>query len=295
MAEPAYGAPVASLRKVDFGYEPDLPVIRSVSADLIGGRVCALIGPNASGKSTLLKLMLGQLSPWSGLVSLVGKPVGSLGYQDRAALVSYVPQKGVMSFAFTVRQVVAMGRYALGESDGVVDHALAVCDLSALEDRVFAHLSGGQQQRVLLARAVAQSAGAGRVMLLDEPASGMDLKHMHQTMRLLRRIARGGGSSSGRASGAGPGVLVVLHDVNLASRYADDVWLMHEGELIAAGTCRQVMQPQRLASVYGVRFQLMRPPGGAGMESIEDAGLPETGTQVGDPSVFWIDPADTMD
>jgi ABC-type cobalamin/Fe3+-siderophores transport system ATPase subunit len=281
---------VASLQGVEFGYEPDMPVIRSVTVGLTPGRVCALIGPNASGKSTLLKLILGQLAPSAGSVEVVCRSVASLSFRQRAALVSYVPQRGVMSFAFTVRQVVAMGRYALGHAAGAVEHALEVCDLTGLADRVYAHLSGGQQQRVMLARAVAQSAGAGRVMLLDEPASGMDLKHIHQTMRLLKRIAHGKGAGAGEGDlpggGAGPGVLVVLHDVNLASRYADDVWLLDEGELVAAGPCRDVMRPKRLASVYGVGFKQMQAP---------DTTDPGAGTESGERPVFWIDPGDTMD
>lgn len=290
-------APVATVRGVEFGYEPGVPVIRSVSAELQRGRVCALIGPNASGKSTLLKLMLGQLTPRAGDVALVGRPVSAMSHHQRAALMSYVPQKGGVSFAFTVRQVVAMGRYASQERGirgirgirgDAVERAMSVCDLAGLGERVFAHLSGGQQQRVLLARAVAQSAGTGAVMLLDEPASGMDLRHVHQTMRLLRRLARGG------ADAAGPGVLVVLHDVNLAARYADDVWLMDDGELVAAGPCHEVMRPELLGPVYGVRFEPMQEPRRHPGKQ-ENTGTGDNGTETADRPVFWIDPADTMD
>ena len=288
-------APVAAVRGVEFGYEPGVPVIRTVTADLQRGRVCALIGPNASGKSTLLKLMLGQLTPWAGDVELAGRPVSAMAHHRRAALMSYVPQKGGVSFAFTVRQVVAMGRYASGEKDGIrgdqksaVERAMSVCDLDGLGDRVFAHLSGGQQQRVLLARAVAQAEGSGAVMLLDEPASGMDLKHVHQTMRLLHRLARGGGGN------AGLGVLVVLHDVNLAARYADDVWLMGNGELVAAGSCHEVMRPELLGPVYGVRFEPMKAPDGRSGQR-KNTENSDTGTKTADRPVFWIDPADTMD
>ena len=288
------GEPVVSLRGVDFGYEPGVPVIRSVTGRLESGRVCALIGPNASGKTTLLKLLLGQLSPWSGSVTLLGRPIGATSYRRRAASVSYVPQKGLMSFAFTVRQVVAMGRYAMGDAGGAgdaVDEALHVCDLSHLAGRVYSQLSGGQQQRVLLARAVAQSVGSGRLMLLDEPASGMDLKHVHQTMRLLRRIAHGDHPDT---RGPGPAVLVVLHDVNLAARYADDVWLMDEGELIAAGPSYDVMRPDRLAAVYGVSFVPILPPDKPGA-GVEDGEVPGIGTQTRRCPVFWIDPPDTID
>jgi len=286
---------VAGLRGVTFGYQPGVPVIRSVTAELAPGRVCALIGPNAAGKSTLLKLMLGQLDPWEGVIELAGRPVSSLTPGQRAGLVSYVPQKGVVSFAFTVGQVVAMGRYALGDAEEAVDRALAVCDLTDLRDRVFAELSGGQQQRVLLARAVAQSAGAGRVMLLDEPASGMDLWHVHQTMRLLGALAKGdGGGPDERGGPGGPGVLVVLHDVNLAARYADDVWLMDAGGLAAAGPWREVMQPKLLESVYRVRFQPMQAPE-EHASGVPGPGIPTAGTRPDKRPVFWIDPADTIE
>lgn len=284
--------PVASLKAVDFGYEPSTPVVRAVTAQLHAGRLCALIGPNASGKSTLLKLMLGQLDPWEGAVSLAGRPVAGLSYRRRAALASYVPQKGSVSFAFTVREMVKMGRYAVGEDDGAVDEALGMCDLVGLEGRVYAQLSGGQQQRVLLARALAQSRDAGRVMLLDEPASGMDLWHVHQTMRLLRGLAHGQtgaaatSSVRGAAVGAGLGVLVVLHDVNLAARYADDVWLMDGGRLAAAGSWDRVLTPKLLEPVYRVGFKPMQPP--------DDSPDRTSGTDRSRRPVFWIDPGDRI-
>ncbi len=268
------GGLAASLHEVSFGYQPGRAVVCDVSTELSDGRVCALIGPNAAGKSTLLKLMLGQLSPWSGRVEVADEPVEQMPFDRRATLVSYVPQQGGVSFAFTVRQVVAMGRYAMGDGGEHVDRAIAQCDLAGLEGRVYSELSGGQQQRVLLARAVAQAAGCGRLMLLDEPASGMDLRHIHQTMKMLKQIAQG---EDGRP---GPAVLIVLHDVNLAARYADDVWLMDRGGLVAAGPCREVMRPELLGRVYGVGFKAMTPPA--------------DGTQTEPAPVFWIDPPDTI-
>lgn len=295
---------VVQVGGVSFGYEPGVPVIRSVTAGLFPGRVCALIGPNAAGKSTLLKLMLGQLEPDGGEVSLSGRPVASLPATHRAGLISYVPQQGAVSFAFTVQQVVAMGRYARGDGGEAVARALEVCDLMGVRDRVFAELSGGQQQRVLLARAVAQSVGAGRVMLLDEPASGMDLWHVHQTMRLLTRLAHedyeggidGGADGASGALGAGDrlGVLVVMHDVNLAARYADDVWLMDGGRLVKAGPWHEVLRPEVLEPVYGVRFTPMRRPG-ADDGGEGRPGIPGTGKIDGDRPVFWIDPAGTIE
>lgn len=244
----------ATAMRVDgliFGYRADTPVIEGLSAELGVGRLTALIGPNAAGKSTLLKLMLGQLEPWSGRVMLGDRPVDAMVEIERAAAISYVPQRGALSFAFTVRQVVAMGRFAVGRDDRALEAALEACDLSGLSDRVYAQLSGGQQQRVLLARAMAQAwrpppDPGGRVMLLDEPTASADLWHIHRTMGRLRDLAA-----------AGLAVLVVLHDLNLASRYADDVWLMDEGHLLAADAWDAVMRPEVLEPAYRVSLRAL--------------------------------------
>lgn len=242
-----------SLSGVTFGYETGLAVVREVSIEATRGRVTALIGPNASGKTTLLKLMLGQLEPWAGDVRLDGKCVGTMRPRERAGLLSYVPQRSAVRFAFTVAQVVRMSRYLIGADEAAVDWAIEVCDLIAHRDKVFLTLSTGEQQRVLLARAMAQAGRqedaadcathekSGRAMLLDEPASAMDLKHQHATMHRLVELAK-----------AGLTVVVVLHDLNLAARFADDVWLMDRGRLVAGGRWDQVLTSERLEPVYGV-------------------------------------------
>ena len=257
---------VAALDLVDvrFGYAPDQPVVTGVTADLPAGKVAALIGPNAAGKSTLLRLILGQAVPWNGRVSVCGRNVAGLPASQRAAMVSFVPQRGSIGFAFTVEQVVAMGRHALPADPAAVEQALQACDLPGLRQRIYAELSVGQQQRVLLARALAQARGAGRLMLLDEPVSAMDLFHIHHTMRLLVAQAR-----------SGLAVLIVLHDLNLAARYADVVWLMDDGHLVAAGAWNQVLRPEVLEPVYRVHLRAL-------------AGQPDR------RPVFLIDDPDTL-
>lgn len=234
------------IQNITFGYQADRPVIHEFTGSLERGKVCALIGPNAVGKSTLLALMMGQLTPWSGRVLMEGNAVESIAPVRRAQWMSYVPQRATASFAFTVREVVEMGRYALTRNPLAVEEALKVCDLGELADTVYARLSVGQQQRVMLARALTQSSGQGRYMLLDEPGSAMDLWHTHRTMQLLRRLAL--------SEGASLGVMVVLHDLNLAGRYADEIWLMHEGRLVAKGPWEQVLRPEILEPVYQVKL-----------------------------------------
>ena len=245
-----------ALEAVTFAYARGRPVVRDVSARLAPGRLCCLIGPNAAGKTTLVRLMLGQLTPSRGHVTLADRRLDAMPPRDRARRLSYVPQRGGVRFAFTVREVVAMGRFALGRDDAAVDQAIADCDLAAIEHAIFSELSGGQQQLVLIARALAQAAGPARsgseaatatALLLDEPGASLDLWHVHRVMQLLRRHL-----TPTRA------ILVVLHDLNLAARYADDVWLMQAGQLAAAGPWQEVMRPAVLEPVYRVRLEAVR-------------------------------------
>jgi len=235
------------LRAATFGYTPGRAAVRDFTAALEPGRVTAVIGPNAAGKTTLVKLMLGQLRPQSGEVTLGGRAVSAMSEPARARRIAYVPQRGGAAFAFTVRQVVAMGRFAHGDRHGI-DEAIAWCDLDGVADRAFVELSGGQQQRVVLARAMAQLAGvADGVLLADEPASAMDLRHQLRAMRLLRELATARGAA----------VLMVMHDLNLAARFADGLWLLHEGALAAAGAAGDVLTPAVLEPVYGVSVRVV--------------------------------------
>lgn len=219
-------------------------MVDSVSGRVRAGRVVALVGPNGSGKSTLLRLMLGQLVPGAGRVMLGGQAMGRVPWGRRAAVMSYVPQRSSAVFPFTVREVVAMGRHAVGVDEAAVERAMAACGLVELGGEVMSELSVGQQQRVLVARAMAQAAGRGRVMLLDEPTSAMDLAHVHATMGMLCERAE-----------AGLAVVTVVQDLNLAGRYAEEVWLMRGGRIVAAGAAGEVLNPATLGEVYGVMLR----------------------------------------
>jgi iron complex transport system ATP-binding protein len=232
---------VMTLREVTFAYPGGGVVVDGVSATVAAGAITALIGPNAAGKSTLIHLMLGHLRPVKGKVLIDDRTVTGLSARQRAQWISYVPQRTGASLAFSVRQVIAMGRFVMEEDRAAVEQAAEACEVADLMGRVFDELSVGQQQRVLLARAVAQSQGSGRLMLLDEPTSGMDLAHVHRTMAMLRRIAA-----------TGLAVVVVMHDLNLAARYGDAVWLMDRGRLAAAGQWQSVLRRELLESVYGI-------------------------------------------
>jgi iron complex transport system ATP-binding protein len=215
----------------------------SVRAD--AGRVNVIIGPNASGKSTLLRCIIGALRPARGAVHLNGTAIDRLPRRQRAAHLAYVPQRADVSAAFTVREVIELGRYALPRDDARVDAAIEQLDLTDLAHRPYATLSVGQQQRVTLARAVAQVANNG-VLVLDEPTSAMDLRHVTQCLRMLRQMA-----ADGRT------IIMAMHDLTMAATVADQVWLMNEGRLHASGETDAVMQREQLEAVFGVRFEVL--------------------------------------
>lgn len=237
---------------LEFGYARERPVLRDVTAAFEPGALTAVVGPNASGKSTLLRLLLGVLRPWSGRAALDGTDVVSLTHRRRARSIAYIAQRAGVAFAFSVRQVVAMGRFAAGagpDADArAADAALERVDLADRADEPFGVLSAGQQQRAMLARALAQlddpDARAGRVLLADEPVSAMDPRHAIETMALLRDRAR-----------AGIAVAVVLHDLTLAARFADRaVVLGADGRVAAAGPVAEALDPAVIGPVFAVRF-----------------------------------------
>ena len=227
---------------VSFAYG-GVVALRQVSAFASAGRITALIGPNASGKSTLLRCIIGSLQPQTGSIMIDGKRVSDFSTRQLAQRIAYVPQRSIVSAAFSVRQVIELGRYALPANARKVNLGLEQLDLTDIADRPYPKLSIGQQQRVTFARAVAQLNGDGH-FILDEPTSAMDLRHIASCTRLLREIAEGGAT-----------VILALHDLSLAACVADDIWLMNEGRMLASGAVRDVMDISRLQSVFGVPFE----------------------------------------
>lgn len=235
---------------VEFAYRRDRPVLRAVSMAAPAGAVTAVVGPNGAGKSTLLRLLLGLARPTSGRVLLEGADVTGIPHADRARRLGYIPQRGSVAFAFSVREVVRLGLYAAhsgGDGMASVDAALERVGLRDRADDPFGALSAGQQQRATIARVLAQlEASSGpRALLADEPVAALDPRHAVETMALLRGLARDGLA-----------VVVVLHDLMLAARWADAaVLLSADGRVAAAGPPAEVLGPGTLPSVFGVEFE----------------------------------------
>lgn len=229
-------------------------VVDGVTLEVLHGRVLALVGPNGAGKSTLLSVLSGDRQPASGTVQLDGTPVRAWHPRELARLRAVLSQENQVSFAFTVREVVAMGRTPWRGTeqyvfdDAVVAESLAQADVSHLARRTFPSLSGGERARVSLARVLAQRTPA---VLLDEPTAALDLRHQEDVMRIGRALAS-----------TGVAVVVVLHDLSLAAAYADDLALMHEGRLVAHGAPQEVLTPERVHEVYGVPVHVFTDPDG---------------------------------
>lgn len=213
--------------------------LHDVSFSAPAGRLIGLVGPNGSGKSTLLQVAAGLL-PADGEVRWSGRALAEIAMIDRGRMASWVPQEAHFEFGFPVRDVVAQGRFAHGDDDHGVEAALDRFDLRGLGQRPVNHLSGGERHRVLLARAYATNA---KLMLWDEPLAALDVRHVLQAIQLMQELRERGGS-----------VLLSLHDLRLAHRL-DSVLVMHEGRLRAAGAPQDVLTPELVREVFGVRLR----------------------------------------
>jgi iron complex transport system ATP-binding protein len=226
--------------------------LHDVSATVAAGEVLAICGPNGAGKSTLLSLLSGERLPDAGDVLLDEVPMRRMEALARARRIGVLPQASSLSFPFRVAEVVALGRLPLGGAGApVVWHSMAQAGVSHLAERLYPTLSGGEQQRVQLARVLAQTdtAGPATALLLDEPTSSLDPAQQHHVLGVARERARHGSA-----------VAVVLHDLNLAARYADRILLLAGGSVQALGTPREVLTRAILGACFGIEAQVLPHP-----------------------------------
>jgi iron complex transport system ATP-binding protein len=230
---------------LDFSYD-SAPILDDIHFEMCNGEIVGIVGPNGTGKSTLIKCVDRILSPSKGSVTLDGMDVLKMHRTMLAKKISYIPQKVSQSFAETVFDVVLMGRkpymgWTADEKDmDTVISMLQLLNLEALAMIDFNDLSGGQQQKVFIARALAQ---ATSVLLLDEPTSNLDIRHQLEVMDTIRNLVKE------KALAA----IVAIHDLNLANRYADKILLMKAGRIVAAGNPESVLTEDNIRMVYGVR------------------------------------------
>jgi len=230
-------------RSLSFGYH-GVPVGEGVDLVLAGGEIVCLLGPNGGGKTTLFRTLLGVLPPIAGEVRVAGRPLAGWSRRERARLLGWVPQAHAGLFAFTVEDVVLMGRTARRgrfAAPSRRDHdaarsAMERLGIGRLAPRVYTQISGGERQLALVARALAQEAG---VLILDEPTASLDFGNQLRVLSEVRRLRDDG-----------IGILMSTHQPEHALEVADRIALLEAGRLVAQGPPRETATPERLARLY---------------------------------------------
>lgn len=230
-------------------------LLQPLTLTLAPRQIVGLIGHNGSGKSTLLKLLARQQPPAAGTIRFEGKPLSDWGDRPFARKVAYLPQATPAAAGMLVRELVALGRYpwhgALGRFGQIdrdkVEEAMKLTDVASMADRLVDTLSGGERQRVWLAMLVAQDA---ECLLLDEPISALDVAHQIEVLSLVQSLSHA----------RGLGVVVVLHDVNMAARFCDHIIALHTGRIIANGPPDDILTTEALRAIYGVDMHIIQHP-----------------------------------
>ncbi len=252
-----------SLEDVTFSYSRGKraeleAALKGLSCLILSGRVLGILGPNGSGKSTLLKLLARVYQPQKGAIEILGESLSGLSQLNVAKRVALVPQETLQVFPFTIAEMVLMGRSPHHQGWGgwhwedsqdwaVAQNAMEELDVAHLGHRLVTEVSGGERQRAVIARALVQEP---QILLLDEPTAFLDLHHQLDIARIIKRLNRERGLT----------VILVSHDLNLASQYCDQVLLLNHGRLAAMGSPQTVITPKVIEAVYGCSVLVDRHP-----------------------------------
>jgi iron complex transport system ATP-binding protein len=231
-------------------------ILDAASLKIESGRFTTLVGPNGGGKSTLLKALAGLWPVASGEVIFDERPIKTFTRREIAQRIAFVPQDTHIDFAFTVDEIVGMGRHPhrgrfapeTGADRAAINAALERCDVADLKTRAANSLSGGERQRVLIARSLAAKP---EVILLDEPTASLDIEHAIEILDLCRELAR-----------EGHAVALAIHDLNAVARYSDVAALIHHGKIVNLGASSDVLNPASFAEVFGVQAEVLNGPSG---------------------------------
>ena len=250
------GKPVTALtfKAVSGGYRR-MPVFHDISFSIREGEMAALIGPNGSGKTTLLRAATGLLEKVEGRVSLFGRDVHKMSPVQRAGLIGVVPQESFTPMAYSVEEIVAMGRtYTQSRWKGmtrddfaIVEEAMVTTDVIDMRRRAFPELSGGERQRVIIAMVLAQQP---RLIVMDEATAHLDINHRMEIMELVEKLNREPGRT----------ILMVSHDLNMAAEYFQRLLLIDRGRLVKDGTPQEVLTEIMFKEVYHCTVQIEKNP-----------------------------------
>ena len=236
------------------GYE-NKTVIHGVDLVVPDHKISVMIGANGCGKSTLLKTLARLIKPTSGAVTLDGKPIGSIPSKQLARVIGLLPQSPIVPEGISVADLVGRGRFPHQSLFGgwtqkdveAVSEAMEIMNITAFANHPIDELSGGQRQRVWIAMALAQQTD---ILLLDEPTTFLDITYQVEILDLLTDLNRNYGTT----------IVMVLHDINLSARYADYIFALHEGKLVAEGTPAQVITSEAVKDIFGLDCTVIEDP-----------------------------------
>lgn len=238
------------VKNLQFGYRKQL-VLKGISFDIENGKFVSIIGPNGSGKSTLLKTLNQLYPPTQGGILIDGKNINKLKKKELARKIALVPQDTIIDYDFTVEDIVLMGRHPYkgrfqkeDEKDyEIVNEVLKMTNTSHLKHRIITEISGGERQRVIIAKALAQKPS---IILLDEPTSHLDINHQIEILSLLKKLNEEMSTT----------IVIVIHDVNLASRYSDEIIMLNEGKILEIGIPEKVITKKNIEIAYDLKVEI---------------------------------------
>jgi len=232
-------------------------LLRHISLEVEAGKVTAIVGPNGAGKSSLLKVLTGDMPPTKGDIYLNNRLLSNWPLLEKAQMLAVLPQHTFLNFPFTADEVVGLGRIphqtGIDKDTQIITEALELVDASYLQRRFYTQMSGGEKQRVQLARVLAQiwqpSCFGEQFLVLDEPTSAFDLSHQKLTLDIVHQLAQ-----------KGVGVVMVLHDLNLAARCADNLVVIDSGVIAAQGSPEEVLTESLIDKVFSVKSIIAEHP-----------------------------------
>ena len=230
-------------------------VLDHISLGIKSGEILGILGPNGCGKTTLLKNLNKNLRPHGGCVLIDGTDLESISKKEIAKNIAAVPQSNEIRFAFTVREIVTMGRMPFqealrGESSAdleIIDKAMEQTGLTEFSDRLINTLSGGERQRAIIARAITQTP---KIILMDEPTLHLDINMQFEVLDLIQKLSRENGLA----------VIIVSHDLPMVTRYCDRIILIHDHKVFAMGTAEEVLTKENMRIVFNVDAELEKDP-----------------------------------